>query len=308
MRGVLLPCLSLLLAGAAFAQEGTPPRFEAGLDLVYVTVGVQGRDGTAVPDLSIADFTVEDAGQPRPVEMLVRAEGETSDERGAIDVCLLSDTSGSMTTHVQELTLSALRVLERIPRVRRRCVMSFDNDVRVWHTDVPPAAILRDMVAAQKPNGATALRTALVTGIDNLKGGTARSAIILLSDGEDVGSRLTAGEVTAALERSRVTVYPLTHAAPVEQWQGGTHTAHLVQRYSGPAYLSQIASASGGRVFTPDDGDLDSALNRIVAELSSQYVLGFVPSTKRGSHKLKIKVARKDVKVRHRPSYVWTPD
>jgi VWFA-related protein len=308
MRGVLLPCLSLLLACAAFAQEGTPPRFEAGLDLVYVTVGVQGRDGTAVPDLSIADFTVEDAGQPRPVEMLVRAEGETSDERGAIDVCLLSDTSGSMTTHVQELTLSALRVLERIPRVRRRCVMSFDNDVRVWHTDVPPAAILRDMVAAQKPNGATALRTALVTGIDNLKGGTARSAIILLSDGEDVGSRVTAGEVTAALERSRVTVYPLTHAAPVEQWQGGTHTAHLVQRYSGPAYLSQIASASGGRVFTPDDGDLDSALNRIVAELSSQYVLGFVPSTKRGSHKLKIKVARKDVKVRHRPSYVWTPD
>jgi VWFA-related protein len=303
MRSVLVPCLSILLAAVSAAEEVARPRFEGGVDLVYVTVGVHGRDGAPIGDLSLADFTVEDAGRVRPVEMLLRADDD-ADDRASLDVCLLADTSGSMTTHVRGLTLSAIQVLDRIPRVRRRCVLSFDNDVRVWRDDAVPADLLRDMVAAQKPNGATALRTAIVTGIDNLKSNTARSAIILLSDGEDVGSRATPGDVTAALDRSRVTVYPLTHASPVDQWQGGTPSAHLVQRYSGPAFLSQIANASGGRVFTPDDGDLESALNRIVAELSSQYVLGFVPTSRPGSHKLKIKVARKDVKVRHRPSYV----
>jgi VWFA-related protein len=145
-----------------------------------------------------------------------------------------------------------------------------------------------------------------VTALDSLSDAAPRSAIVLLSDGEDVGSRVSAAEATRALAKSRVTIYPVTHGAAVDQWQGGSHTAHLTRQFAGPAYLSQLASASGGRVFTPDDGDLDRVLGRIVRELSSQYVLGFAPAptARAGDHKLKIRVQRKDAKIRHRPGYV----
>ena len=73
------------------------------------------------------------------------------------------------------------------------------------------------------------------------------------------------------------------------------------------ALLDGLASLTGGQVFSPlASRDLAQVYQRILEELSAQYVLGFSSTDARrdGKHrKLKVEVRGKGYKVRHRTSY-----
>jgi VWFA-related protein len=309
--------LAALGAVAAPAQE--PPRFGTGVDLVYVTVAAHDKKGHAVADLTPADLVVKEDGKVRPVTVLVKA-ADAPLEQTAIDGCVVIDTSGSVAATTEELTTSALRVMAQMPRLRRSCLLSFDNDVRIWHTDADPAVLARDIVAARAVNGATALNTALVTAVKQLGDGPGRAVIMLMSDGDDVGSRVTQAEALAEVQGSRATVYAFTHAAPVSMslspgagvgnrplagGNTGVASWNAAARFSGPAYLSRLAETTGGRVFGPGDGSVAEAFERLSREVAGQYVLGFAPASGYpGLHKLKLETKRKDLRLRYRPSFV----
>jgi Ca-activated chloride channel family protein len=322
MRHGVMVTFLLLAASSPVARalaEEPPPRFEGGVDLVYVTVAVVDKQGRPLTDLTRDDFVVKENGKLRPVSVFARADGP-ADERTAVDGCVLVDTSGSVSTMTEKITASALRVMERLPKIRRRCLLSFDNDVRVWRPEGETAALVRDIVAARTENGATALNTAIVTALENLGDSPGRALIVLISDGEDVGSRVTQADAIAALQRSRVAVYPITHAAPVSQslspgagagqrplagGNTGITSFGTGSRFAGPAYLAHLAEISGGRVLGPDDGGVDEALGRLEGEVAGQYVLGFAPANVfPGLHKLKLSVTRKDARVRSRTGFV----
>jgi VWFA-related protein len=71
--------------------------------------------------------------------------------------------------------------------------------------------------------------------------------------------------------------------------------------------LQQMADMTGGQVFSPRNSqDLPGIYDKILEELSAQYVLGFVSTNaaKDASvRKLKVEVKRPGLKVRHRPGY-----
>jgi hypothetical protein len=73
---------------------------------------------------------------------------------------------------------------------------------------------------------------------------------------------------------------------------------------AGRGFLNRLAEASGGRVLLPT-GRLDSALDGLVDELSSQYVLGFAPAfaLPGRTHRLDVRVADRNLKLRYRKSY-----
>ncbi len=303
MAVVLAACLAApTLLGAQ--QKAT---FPADVELVYVTVTVVDDKGGPVHDLTQADFTIAEDGKPRPVERFAAGD----DDQAAPDVSLLVDTSGSVSTFTEKMTFSALKILERIPKVKRALVLSFDNDVRVWRADAGPS-LVRDMMAARRENGATALNTALVTALQQVEDPAPRSTMILLSDGEDVGSRITQNQAIEALKRSRVTIYPLTHGVetPLSMPHGlGVQNWGQQHRHNGGDFLKRLAELTGGRVFTPDDGDVERSIDAILGEVQAQYVLGFAPGNpgKAGSRKLKIQVNRPSVKPRYRSAYVVEP-
>jgi Ca-activated chloride channel family protein len=74
-----------------------------------------------------------------------------------------------------------------------------------------------------------------------------------------------------------------------------------------------MAQGTGGRSFVPASGpELDTAFNEIIAELRTQYVLGFyphgVPPTKDPFHKLEVRLKAPELRVSARNGYYGDAD
>jgi VWFA-related protein len=303
------------LAAAATAQSPPAPVFQSQLDLVYVTATVRDRAGRVVPDLPASAFEVREDGKPRPISVF----SHPGDEGVALDVALLLDTSGSMTAELQNAQRAALAVLEKVPKLRRRTVVSFDTDIRFWRTDADPMSLLSDILAARPPNGASAIRSAVVAGIDDLvRHGSGRGVLILLSDGVDFGSAVTETQMFGAIESANVGIYPIPFVAS-SGWASGpsTYRPGTVGRTGGGfpstpdnlaarSFLTRLADASGGLVLLPAGHGLAGVLDRLLEELASQYVVGFAPAAgpPGRSHRLEVRVADRRLKVRHRERYL----
>jgi len=304
-------------AGAADAPRPSPrPVFEAQLDLVYVTVTVTDAAGKVVADLPESAFEVREDGFPRPISVFSRA----ADEGMALDVALLLDTSGSMDAELQNAQRAALAVLEKVPRLRRRIIMSFDTDIRFWRPETEPAELLADIIAARPANGASVIRSAVAKAIEELTDeGTPRSVLILLSDGVDFGSPVTETQLSRAVESANVGIYPVPFvpstflpAAPGYRVGPFTRSGGTYQRapsapdtLAGRSFLTHLAEASGGLVVASAGHGLAGALDRLLEELGAQYVVGFSPSSgvPGRSHKLEVRVSDRRLKLRHRTRY-----
>jgi len=306
--------LALRAAAATAPSPPAPPVFESRLDLVYVTVTVRDPAGRVVADLPASAFEVREDGRPRPITVFSHA----SDEGLDLDVALLLDTSGSMTAELRSAQRAALAVLEKVPKLRRRTVVSFDTDIRFWRTDADPMSLLSDILAARPPNGASAIRSAVVAGIDDLvRHGSGRGVLILLSDGVDFGSAVTETQMFRAIESANVGIYPIPFVP--SGWVSGpsTYRPGTVGRTGGGfpttpdtlaarGFLTRLADASGGLVLVPAGHGLAGALDRLLEELASQYVVGFAPAAgpPGRSHRLEVRVGDRRLKVRHRERYL----
>jgi VWFA-related protein len=315
LKATLAAIAAGLWAAGANAQS-PPPRavFESQLDLVYVTVTVLDPAGRVVSDLPASAFEVREDGRPRPVSVF----SHPGDEGVALDVALLLDTSGSMTPELHSAQRAALAVLEKVPQLRRRTVVSFDTDIRFWRTDADPLSLLSDILAARPPNGASAIRSAVVAGIDDLvRHGSGRGVLILLSDGVDFGSAVKETEMFRAIESANVGIYPIPFVGAAG-WSTGpaNYRPGTVGRSGGGfpsapdtlaarSLLTRLADASGGLVLLPAGHSLAGALDRLLEELASQYVVGFAPAAGAPgrSHRLEVRVSDRRLKVRHRERY-----
>jgi VWFA-related protein len=103
---------------------------------------------------------------------------------------------------------------------------------------------------------------------------------------------------------SPVTIYPIAFSG---EYLLGTNRA-----VSARSFLRFLAEMTGGAVFMPSASkDLSGIYEKILDELSAQYVLGFTSDNlKRDGkvRKLRVEVKRKDLKVRHRLSYYGPKD
>lgn len=125
--------------------------------------------------------------------------------------------------------------------------------------------------------GSTALWDAVWVVSDEVMGrslGTGRRALVVITDGEDTGSRLKMEEAVRGALQSEVVVYAIGI---------GDKDYNGVNKGS----LRRLAEQTGGRAFFPKKiADLPGIFTQIQEELLSQYVLTFsTPNARRdGSH------------------------
>ena len=278
-----------LAAALAQAAPAPSPVFPAAVEAVKVTVVVSDRQGAWVRGLRRDDFRIFEDGRPQTVTLFSPGD-EVEIEGEGFAVGLLVDTSGSMARSREKAYEAALRFLQTVPVAHVRLLASFDADVRFWDPSRKADVILGQMRAAAKKQGPTALYDALDGALRRI-GSEARGALVVMTDGEDFGSRTKRRDVLQLIDASNVTLYPIGFRGESGE--------------SGWEFLEQIARWSGGLFYDGENRSFQAAFAAIGSELAAQYVLGYVPDQPRqpGFHRLQVEVARPGLRVRHRPGY-----
>jgi VWFA-related protein len=155
-----------------------------------------------------------------------------------------------------------------------------------------------------KPFGATSLRDAIAAAARRVvERGRLRRAVVVLTDGVDTASKMSAPEVSGVASAIDVPVYILAVISPLDHV--GEKSA-VASPESSPLTgdLTDLARWTGGALLmssAPAHASL--AARQIVTELRHQYLIVFEPSAVPGWHPLELRARDKDFTVRARSGY-----
>lgn len=288
-------------------EEQQPIRVQTNLVNLFATV----RDShhAIVNNLTQNDFRVFENEQEQKVAFFSR------EMKLPITLGMLVDTSGSQ----QDLLLLEQEAASRfIHQVLRKgdeaMVISFDVDVDLLadftqDTEIIERAVRRTQInaptdmgpLAQSHTRSTALYDAIYLAChDQLTSEAGRKALIILTDAEDVGSKMSLQQAIEAAQRSDTVIHIILISEPSQYFmQGGF--------YNGASVAKKLAEETGGRVIDAKSGKkIDEAFDQISEELRGQYVLGYYPTNtaRDGSfRKIKVETTQSGLKVLARRGY-----
>jgi VWFA-related protein len=131
------------------------------------------------------------------------------------------------------------------------------------------------------------------------KGSPQRAAIVVITDGIDTKSRLTAPEVSAIASSIDVPVYLVAVMSPVDDPRNGDYGTGSMS--SG---LTDLARWTGGDLFIAvSPAHASIAARQIVGEMRHQYMLAFEASVRSGWRPLEVKARDREFVVRARSGY-----
>jgi Ca-activated chloride channel family protein len=280
------------------------PTFRSGVSMVTVAAVVRDRKGRLVPSLTRDQFQVLDRGE-------VRAIRDFRPDNAPVSVALLLDASGSMSVAANmEAAKRAAGDLLATLQVERDESALFAFDTRLSELE-PFSNRQKDVqrtLNRVEAFGMTSLHDAIAETARRVavRGGAHR-AVIVLTDGIDTASRLTADQVASMASSIDVPIYILAVVSPLDH---PGLAASLTANRPGPLQgdLANLAVWTGGGLFIssrPEDSQ--AAAKEIMAELRHQYLLAFEPGTQPGWHRLEIRVRDSKLTVRARSGYVAAP-
>ena len=320
---ILLLSFSLWALLAAAQSSGTSeptgevPTFKANVNVVSLYFNVKDKHGLLIPHLNTGDFEVLEDGKPQTIKYF------SADTSQPLTLGILIDSSASQTRVLEMEKEVGSEFLQEVLREKDLAyVISFDVNVDLLQdytnsTRTLKAALYRAKINAggvgggppglgggplptsQTPRG-TLLYDAIWLGSrEKLASEVGRKAMIILTDGEDQGSRESIKSAIEAAQKADAMVYVILIAD--REFYGS-------YGYSGDRAMKEIARETGGRVIEVGNNQkkLKEAFDQISAELRSQYSIGYTPTNAKldGSfRKIEIKPKNKDYRVQARAGY-----
>jgi VWFA-related protein len=235
---------------------------------VNVVFTATDKRGRFKKNLTPSDLAVYDDGKPAAAVRSFRSETDLP-----LRVGLVLDVSGSITSRFSFEQEAAIRFFNQVirPKTDQAFVMTFNSGPRLAQDFTDNPQLLASAIEKLAPGGGSAVYDALYLAATKKLMGTradrpVRRVIILISDGEDNQSRVTAPEVIEAARRAEVVIYAVSSA-----------TSNIFSR--GDKLMERFAEETGGRVFFPNKiEDVVRAFNTIQEELRSQYALSYKPA------------------------------
>jgi VWFA-related protein len=274
------------------AEETSVATFKVNVNLVDIFFTVKDKNGQLVPHLTKGDCTVLEDKAPQTLKSFV---AETSQP---LTLGILLDTSGSQERVLRLEQDAGSQFLDRVLRQKDEAfLISFDVNVDLLQDFTNSAHELAHAMNKAEINTAggngggipglgggtvptpggpkgTLLYDAInLASNEKLNQETGRKAMIILTDGEDEGSRTKIGEAIAAANRNNVIVYVILCADRAMYWNSG-------MGYYGYSAAKRIAEETGGRVIDVGNNGqkLQAAFAQIEDELRTQYVASYTPS------------------------------
>jgi len=299
----LLTAFSAQPAAMAKQDPTGRPVFRAAVDRVTVAVTVRDKRGRPVTTLTANDFNLIDNGKPQPILEVHR-------DTTPVALAILADISGSMeVAGKRDAVREAARQLVGFLTAGEDKVglYAFDTQLdEVQPLEVAPSRLV-DRLEHLEPWGRTKLFDAIAeTGQRLAQSGAARRAVVVLTDGDDNASQLSAGEVSAIASGIDVPVYVLVIVSPLDrvgQTTASVIDPHLAEQRDG--MLGNLARWTGGDILLPvGPVELTSATKQIVQELRQAYLIAFEPGHEPGWHPIDLKTRKSELTVRARSGYL----
>lgn len=296
--------VSLLLVGLAtplHPQGGPPPvSFGAQIEVVNLSVSVTTPDNQYVTDLGRSDFAVFEDGVRQDLSLF-------NHEDLPLSMVFLLDTSASMAPKLEEVRTAARRFLKTLRPKDSAQVLQFNDRIRVLQEFSSDPTLLAAAVDKTEARGPTALHNAVYLGLKNLDrrkrpGEQRRSAVVLLSDGEDTASLVTDEQVVELAKKLEINIYTV-------MMRPGRAADRNRATFSQAAHLlNTLTRETGGRSYFPASiSELDSVYDRIALELRSLYSIGYISSNDRRDGKWRRIVVRtpdrRELQIRHKLGY-----
>lgn len=252
--------------GEAVLVLGTPGFVdEIRVEQVELAVVVIEANGAPVAGLTVADFEVfED-------EQRVEVVGFSRTEDLPLSLGLVVDTSGSMREPFPAVREAISGFASELLRPGDGVFLgSFDFDAQVLVPWTREVRAVTEALRAKVPEGGTSLHDALVRSLEEFRSRRGRTALVVLTDGEDTTSR-TGWDVTMRFVRTmRVPIFPIGFR--IGRLDLGTRNQ-----------LQTLARDTGGQAFfAPKTGELGDAYASIAAQLRSQYLLSYRSPSRKG--------------------------
>ncbi|HLJ47931.1 MAG TPA: VWA domain-containing protein [Bryobacteraceae bacterium] len=309
---------ALLVSSLLVAQD--EPTIKVEVNVVNVLFSVHNKGGGLVGNLGKDDFKVFEDGKQQEIKYFTR---ETD---LPLTIGLLIDVSASQGNLIGIEQDAASQFFGQVLRPKDMAfLISFgaDADLLQDYTNSPKLlrAGLQDLKVnsdtsgaamhpgpvptVSNPRGTILYDAVYLAAADQLKGQVGRKVLVLITDGEDQGSRYKIQEAIQAAQKADAIIYSFYYVdrgfyARQGMWFGG----------GGESYLKRMSEETGGRVFRIDNKHpLREAFQELQDEMRSQYAVGYVPSnsTKDGSfRKLDIQANNKEYKVQARKGYYAT--
>jgi VWFA-related protein len=282
-------------AGDHLSQQA----FRSAVDLVTIQASVRDTRGRVVSGLTAADFEVRDNGQLRPILSL------RSDRQSPLTVAILVDMSGSMRL-MSKISMARQAYASVLAQLRQGhdevALFTFDSSLHERHPFTTDVSGLKHALSAFEPFGTTSLYDATAGAARRLaerSGG--HKAIIVLTDGLDTSSGLTASEVSGLASSIDVPVFLVATVPSVDQrlMMEGSDRAP-----SHAADLRDLAEWTGGQfVFASTLMETTVVASALVDQLRQQYVLAIEATNGPEWRRLDVRVKRSSATVKARSGY-----
>ncbi len=304
------------LGSPASAQEEPQDAIiSVDVQVVNLLATVRDKKGVLIDSLTKNDFELYEDGVPQDVKYFSR-QSDLS-----LTVGLLVDTSVSQQRLIQIQRQAGFKFFDKIIRKDKDLafLMSFDVDVELLQDLTASTSLLSEGLQLLEVQGAargvtpgpvptsgrpvgTAMYDSVFLAADEmLKPQVGRKALVLISDGNDYGSRIDAKEAIDAALKADVIIFSVRYFDREFYFRAGAAGG------GGSGALRKLARETGGDVFEVGrKQSLDSILDEINRTIRNQYSLGYTPKrdlSVEGFRKIELRVKRKGYKVQARKGY-----
>lgn len=252
-----------------------------GTNTKVASVRVTDMQNRAVSSLTKDDFEVTESGEKREV---ISAKQTTS----SVNLVLLLDVSGSVDNYVNFIRKAARAFVETVDRNDKVSIIIFNEDVKTIAGFTTDKGKLSESLDTFDAGGGTAYFDAIAYTLSDtlrpLRG--ERTAIVVLTDGDDNRSFLPFDSLVGAIEESGALIYPLyvpTSLIAAASSDPSTTVDPLRSRYMNNDLTSKadgegrrLAQISGG-VYYPITqlSQIQTAYEDIVVQLRTSYDVTF---------------------------------
>jgi Ca-activated chloride channel family protein len=263
------------------------------VEVVELPVTVIDAKGALVPDLHQDAFRVFEDDREVEIEAFSRT-AELPLQMG-----LLVDVSGSMVEPFGDVRRAVAGFAKELVRGGDTYfLMTFSWETKLSLSWTGNTAFLEPALERVTPDGGTSLHDALVGGLEQMRGRRGRTALVILSDGDDTTSRTPWDVALRYLKTMRTPIFPIG-------FKIGLLDFTIRSR------LKEMADATGGEAFfAPSKGDLAGVYQRIGERMRAQYLLTYRSPSNRPPDQfrvIRVEIAGEGLRAKTLAGYFPTP-